>query len=85
MPGVQLDQGWNVVVWDDPVNLMSYVVYVFRRIFGFSSERATRHMLEVHRQGRSIVITEDREQAEHHVSRLHLAGLQATMERVQGP
>jgi ATP-dependent Clp protease adaptor protein ClpS len=83
VPEVHLDRGWNVVVWDDPVNLMSYVVYVFRRIFGFSVERATRHMLEVHHQGRSVVITEDREQAEHHVARLHLAGLQATLERVE--
>ncbi len=79
---VGYDRGWNVVVWDDPVNLMSYVVHVFQKLFGFSKEKATHHMLEVHQQGRSVVITEDREQAEHHTSRLHLYGLQATLERV---
>lgn len=76
------DAGWNVIVWDDPVNLMSYVVHVFQVLFGFTREKATRHMLEVHQQGRSLVATEDREQAEYYVTRLHLYGLQATMERV---
>jgi ATP-dependent Clp protease adaptor protein ClpS len=77
-----LDRPWNVIVWDDPINLMSYVVFVFQKLFGFTREQATRHMLEVHHQGRSLVATEDREKAEHYVTRLHLFGLQATMERV---
>jgi ATP-dependent Clp protease adaptor protein ClpS len=69
------------VVWDDPVNLMSYVVYVFQKLFGFSTEIATRHMLEVHHEGRSVVASADRERAEFYVARLHAYGLQATLER----
>ncbi len=72
---------WNVVVWDDPVNLMSYVVYVFQKLFGWNQEKATKHMLEVHTQGRSVVASAGREQAEYWVTRLHGYGLQATMER----
>lgn len=75
---------WNVVVWDDPVNLMSYVVYVFQKLFGWSTEKATRHMLEVHRQGRSVVASVEREQGEWYVQRLHGYGLQATLERPAG-
>jgi len=78
------DRGWNVIVWDDPVNLMSYVVYVFQKLFGFTREKATFHMLEVHHKGRSLVATEDRETAEYHVMRLHGYGLQATLERAEG-
>lgn len=74
------DRPWNVIVWDDPVNLMSYVVWVFQTLFGWPREKATKHMLEVHQQGRSLVATEDREKAEHYVARLHVYGLQATME-----
>jgi ATP-dependent Clp protease adaptor protein ClpS len=77
------DGGWNVIVWDDPVNLMVYVVYVFQKLFGWSQEKATHHMLEVHTQGRSLVASTDREQAEFYVTRLHMFGLQATMERVE--
>jgi ATP-dependent Clp protease adaptor protein ClpS len=72
---------WNVIVWDDPVNLMSYVVYVFQKLFGFSREKATKHMLEVHNQGRSVLVTVEREQGEFYVTRLHAYGLQATLER----
>lgn len=72
---------WNVVVWDDPVNLMSYVVYVFRRLFGFSKAKATHKMLEVHRLGRSVVITAPREKAELDCHRLHHYGLWATIEQ----
>ena len=79
----ELSRPWNVIVWDDPVNLMSYVVYVLQKLFGFSAEVAHARMLEVHNDGRSLVATEDRERAEHHVSRLHICGLHATMERVQ--
>lgn len=72
---------WNVIVWDDPINLMSYVVYVFQKLFGFNQQLATKHMLEVHNDGRSVVATVDRERGEFYVSRLHGYGLQATLER----
>ena len=71
---------WNVVVWNDPVNLMSYVVWVFRRLFGYPKERATRLMLEVHHNGRAVVASEPREQAEVSAYRLHHHGLWATLE-----
>ena len=73
------DRLWNVIVWNDPVNLMTYVTYVFQKLFGYSLEVATRLMLEVHHQGRSIVATAERETAESHVMRLHQHGLQATL------
>ncbi len=71
---------WNVVVHNDPVNLMSYVTMVFRRVFGFPRERAEKHMLEVHQLGRSIVWTGDREKAELYVQQLHSYLLLATLE-----
>lgn len=71
---------WNVIVHDDPVTLMEYVVMVLRRIFGFDYAKARRLMLEVHTEGRSVVWTGAREQAELYVSRLHAAQLLATME-----
>jgi ATP-dependent Clp protease adaptor protein ClpS len=72
---------WNVVVLNDPVNLMSYVVLVFRRVFGFDDVTARKHMLEVHEQGRSIVWTGDREQAEGFVHTLQQWQLQAILEQ----
>jgi ATP-dependent Clp protease adaptor protein ClpS len=75
-----LDAPWNVVVHNDPVNLMSYVAMVFRRVFGFSKEKANHHMLEVHHKGRSIVWTGPREKAELHVQQLHAHLLLATLE-----
>ncbi len=77
-----LDRPWNVIVWNDPITLMSYVVYVFQKLFGFTREKATRHMLEVHYRGRSIVATADREKAEHYVARLHGYGLLASLEQI---
>jgi ATP-dependent Clp protease adaptor protein ClpS len=71
---------WSVVVHNDPVNLMSYVVMVFRRVFGFNEDQARRHMMEVHQLGRSIVWTGEREKAEHYVQQLHSFLLLATME-----
>lgn len=71
---------WNVVVHNDPVNLMSYVTMVFRRVFGFPRDRAEKHMLEVHQLGRSIVWTGDREKAEFYVQQLHGFLLLATLE-----
>lgn len=76
-----LDQPWNVVVHNDPVNLMSYVTMVFCRVFGFDKDRAHKHMLEVHHQGRSIVWSGDREQAELYVQELQGYLLLATIER----
>jgi ATP-dependent Clp protease adaptor protein ClpS len=76
-----LDLPWLVVVHNDPVNLMSYVTMVFRRVVGWNRERAKKHMMEVHRQGRSVVWSGGREQAEHYVQQLHSFLLLATMER----
>ncbi len=71
---------WRVVVLNDPVNLMSYVVMVFKKVFGYDENRARRHMLEVHEQGRSIVWTGLREKAEHYVFILQQWHLTATLE-----
>ncbi len=72
---------WIVVVWNDPVNLMSYVVMVLQKLFGYSKERATVLMMQVHNDGRAVVADGTREQAEAHVAQLHGYGLWATMER----
>lgn len=76
-----VDLPWNVVVHNDPVNLMSYVTHVFQKVFEYPRERAERHMLEVHRHGRSIVWTGARERAELYVQQLHGWLLLATLER----
>ncbi|CAN5527706.1 hypothetical protein BH20VER1_BH20VER1_16960 [soil metagenome] len=76
-----LDVPWQVVVHNDPVNLMTYVTMVFQKVFGFSRERAEKHMLEVHREGRSIVWSGLRERAELYVQQLHGYLLLATLER----
>ena len=75
---------WNVVVHNDPVNLMSYVTMVFRRVFGWNRERAEQHMMEVHLKGRSIVWSGEREKAELYVQQLHGFLLLATLEQVTG-
>ena len=72
---------WIVIVWNDPINLMSYVTYVFQKLFGYSREKATRLMLDVHHKGKAIVSSGSREKAEFDVSRLHAHGLWATMQR----
>jgi ATP-dependent Clp protease adaptor protein ClpS len=76
-----LDVPWNVVVHNDPVNLMSYVTRIFQRVFGYAKERAERHMMEVHQKGRSIVWTGMREPAESYVQQLHGHLLLATLEK----
>jgi ATP-dependent Clp protease adaptor protein ClpS len=76
-----LDAAWNVIVHNDPVNLMSYVVKVFMKVLGFSLERAEKHMLEVHHKGRSVVWTGEREKAELYVQQLHAYLLLATLEK----
>ena len=74
------DLPWIVIVWNDPINLMSYVVFVFQKLFGYSKEKATTLMLDVHHKGRAVVSSGPREQAEMDVFRLHEHGLWATME-----
>jgi ATP-dependent Clp protease adaptor protein ClpS len=74
-----LGQPWVTIVWNDPVNLMSYVSYVFRSYFGFSSAEADRHMLQVHNAGRAVVATGTREEMERHVEAMHDFGLWATL------
>jgi ATP-dependent Clp protease adaptor protein ClpS len=76
-----VDVPWNVVVHNDPVNLMSYVARVFREVFGYSRQRAEKHMLEVHQKGRSVVWTGARERAEAYVEQLHGHLLLATLEK----
>jgi ATP-dependent Clp protease adaptor protein ClpS len=78
---VALDAAWNVIVHNDPVNLMSYVVKVFMKVLGFTLERAEKHMLEVHHKGRSVVWTGEREKAELFVQQLHAYLLLATLEK----
>lgn len=72
---------WRVVVWNDPVNLMSYVTYVFRTHFGYSQEKARDLMMQVHQDGRAIVFAGSREEAERHTSAMHGYGLWATFEK----
>jgi ATP-dependent Clp protease adaptor protein ClpS len=72
---------WDVIVWDDPINLMSYVVWVFKRVFHFTEPVARKLMLEVHEQGKALVASEPREQAELYLQQLHGYGLQATIQR----
>jgi ATP-dependent Clp protease adaptor protein ClpS len=78
----QLGMPWNVVVHNDPVNLMSYVTLILQKVFGYSKEKAQGHMLEVHHKGRSIVWTGPRERAEFYVQQLHSHLLLATLEKV---
>jgi ATP-dependent Clp protease adaptor protein ClpS len=74
-------RSWQVVVWNDPVNLMSYVVWVFRKLFGHPEPEATRLMLQVHHEGRAIVSSGPLEKAELDCHRLHHHGLWATLEK----
>ncbi|HVW22343.1 MAG TPA: ATP-dependent Clp protease adaptor ClpS [Opitutaceae bacterium] len=77
---LQLEGMWRVVVLNDPVNLMSYVVLVFKKVFGFDEPTARRHMLEVHEQGRSVVWSGLREKAEAYVFTLQQWHLTAVLE-----
>lgn len=78
---VRPDRPWIVIVWNDPINLMSYVTFVFQKLFGYSLEKATKLMLDVHHKGRAVVSSGTRERAELDVFRLHEHGLWATMEQ----
>ena len=75
------DRPWIVIVWNDPINLMSYVVFVFQKLFGYSKEKATKLMLDVHQKGKAVVSSGPREKAEYDVYRLHGYGLWATMQK----
>jgi ATP-dependent Clp protease adaptor protein ClpS len=75
------DAPWIVVVWNDPINLMSYVTLVLQKLFGYSRAKATKLMLQVHHEGKAVVSSGTREKAEHDVSRLHAHGLWATMRK----
>jgi ATP-dependent Clp protease adaptor protein ClpS len=76
-----VDTSWTTVVWNDPVNLMSYVVHVFRSYFGHPEPVARRLMMQVHHDGRAIVASGPREEMERHTEAMHEFGLQATVER----
>jgi ATP-dependent Clp protease adaptor protein ClpS len=80
---VVLDQPWNVIIHNDPVNLMSYVAHVIRKLFGYDEKESTRLMLQVHELGRSNVWTGAREKAEHYVRELHAHQLLATIEQTE--
>jgi ATP-dependent Clp protease adaptor protein ClpS len=75
------DGPWQTVVWNDPVNLMSYVVHVFREYFGFSVDEATRRMMAVHHDGHAVVAEGAREQMELHARAMHEYGLWATVRK----
>jgi ATP-dependent Clp protease adaptor protein ClpS len=76
---VRPDRPWIVVVWNDPINLMSYVTYVFQKLFGYPREKAHKLMLQVHHEGRALVSSGPREKCEADVGRLHAHGLWATL------
>ena len=77
----ELDVPWNVIVHDDPVNLMGYVTMVLMKIFGYDEKRASKLMMEVHQLGRSVVWAGQRERAEMHAQQLQAHQLQATIEK----
>jgi ATP-dependent Clp protease adaptor protein ClpS len=77
---VATDKPWKVIVWNDPINTMTYVTFVLQKLFGYSKEKATALMLDVHHKGKAVVSDGNREKAEMDVFRLHEHGLWATME-----
>ncbi|MGH8890162.1 MAG: ATP-dependent Clp protease adapter ClpS [Acidothermaceae bacterium] len=78
---VRPDTPWVTVVWDDPVNLMDYVTYVFQTLFGYPKKKAERLMMQVHTEGKAAVSAGTREQMESDVQRLHAYGLWATLQK----
>jgi ATP-dependent Clp protease adaptor protein ClpS len=75
------ERPWVTIVWNDPVNLMAYVTWVFQKLFGYSQETAERLMLDVHHKGKAVVSSGVRERMEHDASRLHAYGLWATVDQ----
>ena len=78
---VEPDRPWMVIVWNDPINLMSYVTWVLQKLFGYSREKATKLMLDVHHKGKAVVSSGAREKAEFDCFRLHSHGLWATISK----
>ena len=78
---VQPELPWITIVWDDPVNLMSYVTYVFQKYFGYDKKKAEKLMLEVHEDGKSVVSSGSREEMERDVQAMHEYGLWATLDK----
>jgi ATP-dependent Clp protease adaptor protein ClpS len=78
---VDTQSPWVTIVWDDPVNLMNYVTYIFQKLFGYSEPHATKLMLQVHHEGKAVVSAGSRESMEVDVSKLHAAGLWATLQQ----
>lgn len=76
-----LEPGYLVICWNDPVNLMDYVTHVFQMVFGWNRKKAEKHMLEVHKSGKSVLVRENLEKAEFYVHQLQKYTLHATMER----
>jgi ATP-dependent Clp protease adaptor protein ClpS len=72
---------WVTIVWDDPVNLMNYVTFIFQKLFGYTKAHATDLMMQVHKEGKAVVTSGSRDKMEHDVRRLHAAGLWATLQR----
>lgn len=75
------DRPWIVIVWNDPINLMSYVTFVFQKLFGYPRAKAHRLMMQVHVEGKSVVYSGQQETCEAYVSALHQYGLWATMQK----
>jgi ATP-dependent Clp protease adaptor protein ClpS len=80
-PDLVVDRPWVTIVWNDPVNLMSYVAFVFRTYFGYTEEKATTLMMAVHHEGRAVVSSGGREEMERHVQAMHDYGLWATVQK----
>ena len=78
---VDPDNPWLTLVWNDPVNLMSYVAYVFRSYFGYSDEKANKLMMQVHHDGKAVVASGPREEMERHATAMHDYGLWATVQK----
>ena len=75
------ERPWVVIVWNDPINLMSYVTLVLQKLFGYSKAKATQLMLQVHHEGKAVVSNGTRSEAERDLFRLHEHGLWATMQQ----
>jgi ATP-dependent Clp protease adaptor protein ClpS len=80
-PSVATQRPWVTIVWDDPVNLMNYVTYILQKLFGYDEPKATKLMLQVHNEGKAVVSSGTRESMEVDVTKLHAAGLWATMQQ----
>ena len=78
---IDIDKSWKVIVWDDPVNLAKYVIYVFKKIFGYSDEKSVKLVEEIQKEGKAVVSSGTKEKSESDVFRLHEYGLWATLEQ----